>query len=56
MHEGFFVVLFFLNQGVGGACREIVYFYLRRELGRDAHLQRDGVGVLPDEQECLYAC
>ena len=28
------------------------FVYLRQKQGRDAHLERKGVGVLPSEEEC----
>ena len=28
------------------------FVYFRQKQGRDAHLERKGVGVLPSEEEC----
>ena len=35
---------------------EKLFVYLRQEHSRDTHLQRKGVGVLPNAEERLHAC
>ena len=34
-----------------GEHRETLFVYLRQKQGRDTHLERKGVGVLPNEEE-----
>ena len=35
-----------------GEHTEKQFIYLRQKQGRDTHLKRKGVGVLPNEEEC----